>query len=802
MNIDGMDFDNRVILNVGGIRHETYKATLKKIPATRLSRLTEALANYDPILNEYFFDRHPGVFAQILNYYRTGKLHYPTDVCGPLFEEELEFWGLDSNQVEPCCWMTYTRHRETQDTLQTLERLDIDTDKKTEEELYEKFHLEDAYRSGTLTKWQRWKPKLWALINEPYSSFWAKLVAFVSVFFIILSIVSFCLKTAPTMRIPQIINKTVQVTPDNDHRPYYYQSPNEYDQDMQTTSKSEDLTPSQRVVRASDLPSVPYARLRRGSHRTSSQQDSWTLERTVVKAHYIFDYIEIICNMWFTFEISLRFLVAHSKIDFFRSPVNVIDLLALLSFYLDQLLTKALLVDADYEVLEFFSIIRIMRLFKLTRHYSGLKILIHTFRASLKELLLLVFFLGVFIIIFAALMYYAERFQNNPRNDFNSIPVGLWWAIVTMTTVGYGDMVPKTYLGMIVGAMCAVTGVLTISLPVPVIVSNFSMFYSHTQARSKLPKKRRRVLPVEAVRPKTPGALTGLAGGLATSFPGPLKGVTVETPDGRLDAAKRLATSNIFFPNAQSQSNTADHAQLRSRMSQATARMEPTVFRSSYDERPLVEKSRPPSNKSKASLSQNPQQLLQQSQTHLESLAQSSLRSIYESVGEFEDVPVPSVSPLSPSYRLSSLLSIQRLSVNTDIQSPPISDSMCMIFSNNDSGRASTDHSAWWVPKNNNPTRTLLLPATNPMAAAFDSSDFDPCPVNSKLLVNRPGPAPISKLREAGLTLQNVGGEEDEEEKDGEPNYNEKEEEALLPPSLENQACYLTKTASPHMGAA
>ena len=93
------DAENRVVLNVGGIRHETYKATLKKIPATRLSRLTEALANYDPILNEYFFDRHPGVFAQILNYYRTGKLHYPTDVCGPLFEEELDFWGLDANQV-------------------------------------------------------------------------------------------------------------------------------------------------------------------------------------------------------------------------------------------------------------------------------------------------------------------------------------------------------------------------------------------------------------------------------------------------------------------------------------------------------------------------------------------------------------------------------------------------------------------------------------------------------------------------------------------------------------------------------
>lgn len=147
-----------------------------------------------------------------------------------------------------------------------------------------------------------------------------------------------------------------------------------------------------------------------------------------------------------------------------------------------------------------------MRLFKLTRHSSGLKILIQTFRASAKELTLLVFFLVLGIVIFASLVYYAERIQANPHNDFNSIPLGLWWALVTMTTVGYGDMAPKTYIGMFVGALCALAGVLTIALPVPVIVSNFAMYYSHTQARAKLPKKRRRVIAVEQPRPpRIPG---------------------------------------------------------------------------------------------------------------------------------------------------------------------------------------------------------------------------------------------------------------------------------------------------------
>ena len=200
----------------------------------------------------------------------------------------------------------------------------------------------------------------------------------------------------------------------------------------------------------------------------------------------------------------IRFFSCPNKCNFLKSSVNVIDYIATISFYTDLFLQQYVSHIKNADVFEFFSIIRILRLFKLTRHSSGLKILLQTFRASAKELMLLVFFLVLGIIIFASLVYYAERIAPNPNNDFKSIPLGLWWALVTMTTVGkdeafeninkrmtincpsvgYGDMVPKTYLGMFVGALCALGGVLTVALPVPVIVSNFEMYYSHTQVRS------------------------------------------------------------------------------------------------------------------------------------------------------------------------------------------------------------------------------------------------------------------------------------------------------------------------------
>ncbi|OON14423.1 K+ channel tetramerization domain protein, partial [Opisthorchis viverrini] len=413
-----MDAENRVILNVGGIRHETYKATLKKIPATRLSRLTEALANYDPVLNEYFFDRHPGVFAQILNYYRTGKLHYPVDVCGPLFEEELEFWGLDANQVEPCCWMTYTAHRDTQATLQILDKYEMDTDDHLPESLYKRFGLEEEFACNDLTIWQRYRPKVWAMFEMPHSSTGAKCIALLSVTCIILSIIAYCLDTSPTLLTPSL-----------------------YSVDSRGSNESFSIRNASSFMNFHTFPTYNK------TDDTKRLDTAYTFYRVSrPQKNVAFIYIECICNLWFTVELLIRFAVTMDQCAFIKDPINLVDIAALLSFYTETCLyTFNDKTMPSSPVVDIFSILRVMRLFKLTRHISGLKILILTFKASAKEFSLLVFFLGVFIVLFAALIYYAERLSTNPENDFTSIPIGLWWAIATMTTVGYGDMVPKSY---------------------------------------------------------------------------------------------------------------------------------------------------------------------------------------------------------------------------------------------------------------------------------------------------------------------------------------------------------------------
>ena len=163
---------DRIVINCGGVRHETFRNTLRNFPGTRLAWCTENENNsaefYDAERNEFFFDRHPGVFAAIINYYRTGKLHSPHDVCGPLFEDELLFWGIDEKQMEPCCWTYYTQHREAQENLKFFEAAEMsDDDDDCNSELGE---IVSENFVGEQSCWQKYKPRIWNVLEHQRSS--------------------------------------------------------------------------------------------------------------------------------------------------------------------------------------------------------------------------------------------------------------------------------------------------------------------------------------------------------------------------------------------------------------------------------------------------------------------------------------------------------------------------------------------------------------------------------------------------------------------------------------------------------
>ncbi|KAK4472160.1 hypothetical protein MN116_000458 [Schistosoma mekongi] len=199
-----------------------------------------------------------------------------------------------------------------------------------------------------------------------------------------------------------------------------------------------------------------------------------------------FSCLDTACVIIFTIEYCARMYAAPNRWKFFISVMSIIDVVAILPFYIGLLMPDNKSVSGVFTTLRVF---RVFRVFKFSRHSVGLRILGYTLKSCASELGFLLFSLTMVIIIFATVMYYAEKSVEG--TTFSSIPSSFWYTIVTMTTLGYGDMVPETIVGKIVGGMCSLSGVLVIALPVPVIVSNFSRIYNQSQRSDKRQAQKR-----------------------------------------------------------------------------------------------------------------------------------------------------------------------------------------------------------------------------------------------------------------------------------------------------------------------
>ena len=196
--------------------------------------------------------------------------------------------------------------------------------------------------------------------------------------------------------------------------------------------------------------------------------------------------IETVCTAWFTVEVAVRFVASPSKLAFWKGFTNLVDFTAILPYYVtlfNVLSTMNCEGAKSSACLAFLRVIRLVRIFKLTKHSVGLQVLILTIRASIEELGLFLVVLLVCVLVYSSAIYYAEL--GLPDSMIHSIPDGFWWAIITMTTVGYGDKIPVGVAGKVIGAACAITGVLALAIPIPIITGNFNKFYSHKTGRGK-----------------------------------------------------------------------------------------------------------------------------------------------------------------------------------------------------------------------------------------------------------------------------------------------------------------------------
>jgi len=186
-----------------------------------------------------------------------------------------------------------------------------------------------------------------------------------------------------------------------------------------------------------------------------------------VKFSNLFSYLEWMFTIFFTIEYILRIYVTQKALkNYVLSFYGIIDLLAILPTYL------SLVVSGTHfmMVIRIFRLLRVFRILKLGRYVGATQVLRDSFMNSRHKIAVFLEIIATIVVLMGSIMYIIE----GPENGFTSIPRGIYWAIVTLTTVGYGDIAPSTVAGQFIASAIMIMGYAIIAVPTGIMSSEMN----------------------------------------------------------------------------------------------------------------------------------------------------------------------------------------------------------------------------------------------------------------------------------------------------------------------------------------
>jgi voltage-gated potassium channel len=191
--------------------------------------------------------------------------------------------------------------------------------------------------------------------------------------------------------------------------------------------------------------------------------------------------VEYLLRLWSCTENQMYRDPVSGRLRFMVTPMALVDLLAVLPFYLPS-------VQSDLRIMRAMRLFRLFRVLKLARYSESLQTFIDVLRLKKEELVLMFFAILILLVISSTLVYEAEH-EAQP-DAFASIPAAMWWGIVTLATVGYGDVYPETELGKLIGSIVVILGIGLFALPTGVLASGFTEVLARKKEKHKMKELR------------------------------------------------------------------------------------------------------------------------------------------------------------------------------------------------------------------------------------------------------------------------------------------------------------------------